>query len=280
MRVKPFLALIVQRVGLTLGVLTLFAAFAMQTLPVSAAPADDAFVRVVHASPAAGNVDVFVDGGKLLSNFAFGTVTGYVPVAAGPHRIQVAPAGKGIDAAVINQTVSVNAGVPYTVAAVGTGANNLGLTAFGDNNLMDASKANVRVYHLSPNAGPVNVAVGGNTVITALTYQNASDYLGVAPGSYTFNVTATSAGATVPVSVTLRAGTVNSVFAVGLFKGSPALKFVLATVNGVPGMPGTGSDPNATSSTPPVLPWVLGALGVLLIGAGTGARFFVGSRRK
>ena len=205
MRVKLLFAQIVQRVGLTLGVLTLFAAFAMQALPVSAAPADNAFVRVVHASPVAGNVDVFVDGGKLLSNFAFGTVTGYVPVAAGPHRIQVAPAGKGIDASVINQTVSVNAGVPYTVAAVGSAANNLGLAAFSDNNQMDPSKANVRVYHLSPNAGPVNVAVGGNTIITALTYQNASDYLGVAPGSYTFNVTATSAGATVPVSATLKA---------------------------------------------------------------------------
>jgi Domain of unknown function (DUF4397) len=280
MRVKQSLAMLVHRVALTLGVLTLFGVFAMQSLPAGAAAADNAFVRVVHASPAAGNVDVFVDGGKLLNNFAFGTVTGYVPVAAGPHRIQVAPAGRSIDASVINQTVSVNAGIPYTVAAVGTGASNLGLVAFGDNNLMDPSKANVRVYHLSPNAGPVNVAAGGNTVITALTYKNASDYLSVAPAAYTFNVTATDANATVPVSATLKAGTVNSVFAVGLFKGEPALKFVLATVNGVPGMPGTGSDPNAAQTTTPVLPWFLGAIGILLIGTGVGARYFVGNRQK
>jgi Domain of unknown function (DUF4397) len=271
--------LAVRSVAVKMGVLLLIAAFAVQALPVAAAPADTAFVRVVHASPAAGNVDVFVDGGKLLSNFAFGTVTGYVSVAAGPHRIQVAQTGKGIAASVIDQTVSVDAGAVYTVAAIGTDAKSFGLAAFSDNNLMDPSQAKVRVYHLSPNAGPVNVAAGGNTVITALTYKNASDYLSVAPAAYTFNVTATSANATVPIAATLSAGTVNSVFAVGLYKGSPALKFVLATVNGTPGMPGTGSDPRpvAPASTP-FLPGLLGILGLVLIGSGVAARRFVGKR--
>ncbi len=271
--------LALRHVAAKMGVLFLIAAFAVQTLPAMAAPAENAFVRVVHAAPAAGNVDVFVDGGKLLSNFAFSTVTGYVPVAAGPHRIQVAPAGKGIGGAVIDQTVSVDAGAVYTVAAIGADAKSFGLAAFSDNNLMDPSQAKVRVYHLSPNAGPVDVAAGGNKVITALTYKNASDYLSVAPAAYTFNVTATSANATVPVSATLSAGTVNSVFAVGLFKGSPALKFVLATVNGVPGMPGTGSDPRhvAPASTP-FLPGLLGITGLLLIGSGFAARRLVGKR--
>lgn len=271
--------LALRHVAAKMGVLFLIAAFAVQTLPAMAAPAENAFVRVVHAAPAAGNVDVFVDGGKLLSNFAFGTVTGYVPVAAGPHRIQVAPAGKGIGGAVIDQTVSVDAGAVYTVAAIGADAKSFGLAAFSDNNLMDPSQAKVRVYHLSPNAGPVDVAAGGNKVITALTYKNASDYLSVAPAAYTFNVTATSANATVPVSATLSAGTVNSVFAVGLFKGSPALKFVLATVNGVPGMPGTGSDPRSVApGSTPFLPGLLGITGLLLIGSGFAARRFVGKR--
>ncbi|MBA2395417.1 MAG: DUF4397 domain-containing protein [Ktedonobacteraceae bacterium] len=271
--------LALRHVAAKMGVLFLIAAFAVQTLPAMAAPAENAFVRVVHAAPAAGNVDVFVDGGKLLSNFAFGTVTGYVPVAAGPHRIQVAPAGKGIGGAVIDQTVSVDAGAVYTVAAIGADAKSFGLAAFSDNNLMDPSQAKVRVYHLSPNAGPVDVAAGGNKVITALTYKNASDYLSVAPAAYTFNVTATSANATVPVSATLSAGTVNSVFAVGLFKGSPALKFVLATVNGVPGMPGTGSDPRPVAPvSTPFLPGLLGITGLLLIGSGFAARRFVGKR--
>lgn len=260
-------------------------ALILWVLPLGRAAAQgNALVRVVHASPAAGNVDVFVDGGKLLSNFAFGTVTDYVSVAAGPHRIQVAPAGKGIDAAVINETVSVDADMAYTVAAIGDSAANLGLQAFVDNNQLSSGMAKVRVYHLSPNAGPVDIATGGKTVISGLTYKNASDYLSVPPGSYTFNVTATQANATVPVSATLQSGMVYSVFAVGLYKGTPALKFVVAAVSGVPGMPNTGSDPNAvpqSTATPAAQLWLFGLISLLaLAGLGIGARGIIVRRRR
>lgn len=134
---------------------------------------------------------------------------------------------------------------PITVAAIGTASTGFSLAAFADNNLLSGSMAKVRIYHLSPDAGPVNVAAGSSTVITGLTYKNASGYLTVPPGSYTFNVTATNSGAKVPVAATLSSGMVYSVLAVGLLSGSPALSFKLAAVAGVPGMPGTGSDPNA-----------------------------------
>lgn len=271
-----------RRLLVMVGVLTLLAFAGAQVLPVSAAGADNmAFVRVVHASPDAGTVDVFVDGAKLLSNFQFATVTNYVSVPAGAHKIQVAPAGKGMSAAVITQTVSVNAGVPYTVAALGTKASGFSLTAFADNNLISGGMAKVRVYHLSPDAGPVNVAVGGNTVISALTYQNASGYLTVPPGSYTFNVTATQVNATVPVAATLSANMITSVFAVGLLNGSPKLQFVAAQVAGVPGMPGTGSDPNpVTSNTQPLDLLLIGLLALGLVGTGAATRKVVVARQK
>lgn len=239
-----------------------------------AAPQQDAMVRVVHASPDAGSVDVFVDGTKLLTGFTFGTVTGYVPLAAGSHQIQVAPTGKGASAAVITQSVSVEGGMVYTVAAIGTSSTGYSLAAFVDNNSVSGNMASVRVYHLSPDAGPVDVATGGKTVISGLTYKNASSYLSVPGGSYTFNVTATDANATVPLSATLNGGMVYSVFAVGLLKGTPALAFKVASATGVPGMPNTGSNPNAVSTTqgPSLLPWLLGALLVLVIGGGVAVR--------
>jgi hypothetical protein len=189
-----------------------------------------AYVRVVHASPAAGAVDVYADGSKLLHDFTFGSVTGYVPVAAGSHRIQVAPNGKGPGASVIDVTISLHGGTYYTAAALGTKSSGFSLKAFVDNNCVPQGKAKVRVYHLSPNAGPVNVAVGGHTVLSDLTYHHASGYLKVAPGSYTFEVTAINPGVTIPLSAHLKAGYTNSVFAVGLYQGSPALQFVVAAV--------------------------------------------------
>ena len=283
MRGKFSLATLLHRSTLLLSILSLLACVVLQFTPASAAPADDmAYVRVVHAAPGAGTVDVFVDGKALLPNFAFGTVTGYVAVPAGPHKIQVAPAGKGIGASVITQTVTVSGGIPYTVAALGTAASGFSLAAFGDNNLISNNMARVRVYHLSPDAGPVNVATGGSTVISGLTYTNASGYLSVPGGAYTFNVTATQAGATVPVSATLTGGMVYSVFAVGLLKGTPALAFKLGAVAGVPGMPGTGSDPRPLThaGSNPLLPWFFGALALFFLGSSVVARRFALARQK
>ena len=260
MRGKNSFAMFVHRSTLLLGVLALLGCMVLQFTPASAASAADmAYVRVVHASPGAGTVDVFVDGATLLPGFTFGTVTGYVAVAAGSHKIQVAPAGKGIGASVITQTVTVSAGVPYTVAALGTAASGFSLAAFADNNLVSGNMAQVRVYHLSPDAGPVNVATGGSTVITGLTYTHASGYLSV-PG-----------------------GMVYSVFAVGLLKGTPALAFKLGAVAGVPGMPGTGSDPRPVThagSSNPLLPWFFGALALLLLSSSVVARRFAFARQK
>lgn len=269
MKLTQLLGHIVPRVGLMFGILAVFALWGGQVLPVSAD--NNAFVRVIHASPAAGPVDVFVDGSKLLTNFQFATVTGYVPVPAGAHKIQVAPTGKGAGKAVITQTVTVNAGVPYTVAALGTKASGFSLGAFGDDNIVSSGMAKLRVYHLSPDAGPVNLAISGKTVINGLSYQQSSGYLSVPAGSYIFNVTVTQAKVTVPVTADLKDGTVTSVFAVGLFRGTPKIRFVPAQLTGVPGMPGTGSDPHAlpATGTTPKVPtgWLLVIICTAVVGA-------------
>ena len=230
MFVKQSVATFVRRMLLGVGALALLVAF-MAAPHGSASAWSKAFVRVVHASPAAGTVDVYVDGSKLLDDFTFGSVTGYVPVAAGSHRIQVAPDGKGPGASVIDVTVSFSGGMYYTAAALGTASSGFSLKAFVDNNRVQDDRAKVRVYHLSPDAGPVNVAVGGTTVIHDLTYKHASGYLTVAPGAYTFKVTAVDYGVTIPIKAHLKEETVYSIFAVGLVEGSPSLQFVIAAFN-------------------------------------------------
>lgn len=227
MKLKQSVTNVVRCTLLLLGVIALMATFMVQSGTASA-HSGNAYVRVVHASPAAGPVDVYVDGSKLLNDFTFSSVTDYVAVPAGSHRIQVAPDGKGRGASVIDVTVWLNCGTYYTAAALGTKDSGFSLKAFVDHNWLPDSKAKVRVYHLSPNAGPVDVAVGGKTVISGLNYKHASGYLTVDPGSYKFDVTAVNAGVTIPLSAHLKEGYVYSVFAIGLYQGSPALQFAVA----------------------------------------------------
>lgn len=215
---------------LTLCILVLFIGMSGSAF---AAASATSLVRIVHAAPHTGNVDVFVDGKEILKNLAFGTVTNYSSVAAGEHTIKVAPAGKGIKAAIINQSGRIPSGHPLTIAAVETRERGLALWAFADDNTVKDGSAKVRVYHLSPNTGPVDVTVKGKKVITELGYRRSSDYLTVPAGSYTFNVHVVRANVTVPVTAMIKKGTVISVFAIGLYKGTPPLQFIVSTTPGV-----------------------------------------------
>jgi len=244
MKLKHPLALVLHCISLALVVFAFVALFGIQAR--SASAESPAFVRVVHASPAIGTADVFLDGTKLLSNFQFGTITGYATIPPGPHKVQIALIGKGAGAAVITQTLSVNPGIAYTVAALGASNTALSLAVFTDNNLLATGMAKVRVYHLSPGIGSVNVFNGSSMVISGLAYPQASNYLTLTAGSYTFNVTTTQSNATLPpVSLTLKANTVTSIIAVGVVNGTPQFQLITAEAQGLPGVPQTGSDPNA-----------------------------------
>src|SRR5579885_503700 len=186
MHVKRLLVKVVLRGSLMLSVLALLACFvAFSSSEVSAAP-QVGFARMIHASPSLGNVDVFVDGVKLPTSIAFGTVTAYTSVPAGSHRIQIASANKGVGAAVIDSRVTIAAQTNYTLAALGTTVTGFSLKTFADNNLLATGRnmTKVRVYQLSPNAGPVNVAARGIMPISGLAYPSASDYMTIPAGSY------------------------------------------------------------------------------------------------
>jgi uncharacterized protein DUF4397 len=269
-------ALLVRGILLALVVYTLVALFSIQARPASAE--SPAFVRIVHASPDIGTADVFLDGSKLLSNFQFGTVTGYATLPPGPHKVQIALIGKGVGAAVITQTLSVNPGIVYTVAALGATPSDLSLKVFTDNNLLSPGMAKVRVYHLSPGIGSVNVFEGKNMIVSGLGYPDASNYLTLQAGLHTFNAATTQSNTSLPsVSVTLQANTVTSIFAVGLINGTPQIQFVTAQAQGLPGVPPTGSDPgpNAVpgdSQSLTLWAWLPAILSIIVIGAAVATR--------
>ncbi len=260
---KLIYARLVRRVFLTFALLTLLLLLGIQALPASAA--SPSFVRLVNASPDVGTVDVFVDGAKFLGNTRFATVTDYLQLPAGHHNLQVALIGKGVGARVITQRLSVQPGTAYTVAAIGITTTGFSLQVFVDNNLMASGMAKVRVYHLSPGTGPLSIATGGLTIPGVLSYTQASKYLKLPAGLYTFTVSASRPSFSLPDQVTLKTDTVTSIFIVGVFHGTPPLTFVHEQVKGLPSMSGTGSDPNALPTNASLFT-LLASLGVLALG--------------
>lgn len=75
-------------------------------------------IRVWHLAAGAGNVDVFIDGEEALSDFEFEQNTDYIALDAGNHDIAVAPAGMGIDEAVITvDGFALGEGEQWTIIA-------------------------------------------------------------------------------------------------------------------------------------------------------------------
>lgn len=209
------------------------------------------FVRIIHASPDIGSADVFVDGQHMLSNFEFGTVTPYVTLSPGPHYVQVALIGRGPGAAAINQTITVNSGDVYTIAALGTQAQGFKLQIYNDNNQVVPGMAKMRVYDLSPDTALSSIVTNNNQVCGAMSYQDASAYIPLQSGAYHFNISTAQSSNSIPFSAKLNQNTITSIFAIGETHGTPKLQFVSTNVSGVPGMPGTGSDPNAPDPETP-----------------------------
>lgn len=178
----------------------------------------DACINVVHASPDAPNVDIYLDGQLALSNLAFGWYGGWVAVPAGDHQVQVAATGSAPDTAVIDTTVTVEAGAAYHIAATGFLAEITPQIYRADLGPIDEGNARVRVVHTVPDAPAVDVAVtGGDVLVPGLTFPEASEYLEVPAGSYDLEVRlAGTTDVALPLpGVALDASTVYEVFAIG-----------------------------------------------------------------
>ncbi|MBK0005578.1 MULTISPECIES: DUF4397 domain-containing protein [Priestia] len=164
--------------------------FAAETPPAAdERPAQNAEVRIVHASPDAPAVDIFVDDKALVEGAKFKDVSNSLPLSAGSHKVEVYEAKtKGTKDSIIEATLVVDGGKSYTVAAVNK-AENLELQAFTNNKQGMDGKASLRVAHLSPDAPAVNVGPkGADPLFKDLSFKSISGYQVVNPGSYDLSV--------------------------------------------------------------------------------------------
>ena len=194
---------------------------------VATAQASMAMVRVVHASPDAPAVDVLVDGNRAITDLVFGQATSYVDLPAGGHQVVVVPAGAGADAAVIQAGLELAAGRAYTVLAVGPLAQIEPLVLYDDRTPPMGRLAKVRFVHTAPDAPAVDIAVvGGPVLFGNVSFKEASAYLEAPAGTLDLEVRLAGTEAvvlTVP-GVTLEAGKVYTIAAIGLAAGTPPLQ--------------------------------------------------------
>jgi hypothetical protein len=233
-----------------IGLLASLGLVAMLATPVAAQ--DEAFVRVVHASPDAPNVDIWVDGEIVLSDVPFTAVSDYLTLPAGDYNIQVT--ATGATDPVIDADLTFEAGTSYTVAAIGALAD-ISATVLTDDRTTASGQAKLRVFHASPSApASVDVAVtDGPVLVEGLAYPEATDYLTVDPGTYALEIRAAGeADAALSLEASLEAG--ENYTAIAMDGGEAGVQVIVAT---------EGAEVPNTALAAPTAP--IAAIGLLFV---------------
>ena len=126
-------------------------------------------LRVIHAAPRAGNVDIFPAGATTaaVSNVAYGSATPYLTLPAGAVSFDIRAAGATGAPAFTTPSVTLAAGRSYSVIAAGRlgstdAADRFRVLAIAEDFADDPTRARVRVVHAGSDAPTVGIDVGND----------------------------------------------------------------------------------------------------------------------
>lgn len=135
-------------------------------VPVSAQGSSSAFVRIAHFAINVDEVDVYINGNlrSIGRDLGYGTATSWLVVPAGDFEIAVTPAGRSLNAAIIETTtLSLEADTRTTIVALGD-TRTTGVTAHiiaEDYADLPEYQARVTVLHAIPALGPIDMWADG-----------------------------------------------------------------------------------------------------------------------
>ncbi|MGN1401069.1 MAG: DUF4397 domain-containing protein [Bacillus sp. (in: firmicutes)] len=186
-------------------------------------------VRIMHATPDAGPVDIYVNGIRVLKEFPYKKVSEYIPLPQGRYQIDIYPAGNQTST-VISRRVEVENGKLYTLVATGAD-NQYKLVTFKDEPRTPPGEAKIRTIHVSQDAPAVDVAVKKADVVFAdLKPRQSSDYLNVTPMHLDLQVRPVGTSTSVlDLAVSLYPNTAYSIFVIGTVGGEKPLEALLLT---------------------------------------------------
>lgn len=162
-------------------------------------PKPQANLRVMHASPDAGLIDILLDNKKILRNFSYKDAIGFNQVDAGARNLKadtVITTTKPTATTLLNTTQNLAEGRYYTVIAANTAAALEPIVIDEDGSAPAAGQLRLRVVHAAPAAPAVDIYVATSQDITSATptvpnaaFKSISSALEIAAGKYFIRAT-------------------------------------------------------------------------------------------
>ncbi|MFS0781524.1 DUF4397 domain-containing protein [Bacillus sp. 1P06AnD] len=185
-------------------------------------------IRLLHAKPDGPNVDIYINGTRILKDFPYKKASDYLTIPAGKYQMDVYPAGDQTST-VASRKIDVEPSKLYTVAVAGIGTDNR-LLAFEDQPFVPHGESKFRFIHLSPDAPPVDVAVTHSDVVFEdIPFRKATDYIGVTPMELDLEIRPSGTKDVIlPLpNVSLKQDTPYTIYAVGTVEGSAPLEALM-----------------------------------------------------
>jgi hypothetical protein len=178
-------------------------------------------VKVVHASPDAPGVDLYVDNTLAGSGLEYPNNTGYLNIFSGTKNIKVNVSGTEVTA--IEGDLLFNAYKNYSVFAVDEVSNISPLVLEDDLTAPASGQSHVRFLHLSPDAPAVDITLTDGTVVFSnMSFKEYTPFTPLNAGSYDLQVRLAGTSTVVLElgSIMVQSGNIYTVFAKGFVSGS------------------------------------------------------------
>ncbi|WNF21400.1 DUF4397 domain-containing protein [Mesobacillus jeotgali] len=200
----------------------------MRSPSVTQSQSTSSMVRFLHGSPGVENVDIYVNGNRVLRDFSYKSNSSHMQLQPGKYQIDIYPAGDSVST-VISKKISVEPGRIYTAAIAGP-ANNLRLLTFEDSPQTPVGETKAKFIHLSPDAPAVDIAgKNGDVIFQNVSYKQASTYLALTPMTVTLEAKVAGTKNTVVTipDVKLEPNNAYTIVAVGTAKGEPPIEVLI-----------------------------------------------------
>jgi hypothetical protein len=191
---------------------------------------EDACVRVVHAAPGTGPVDVYVNDSPVAQGVTFGTSTNFVVLPSGDGRkVQVTTAGKAPgDGDLLDADIDLDGRGASEVVVTGDPDDLKATTAKLDLSPLPGGQGRLRIIHASTDAESVDIAIAdGQKLFEGVDFRDVTDYKTIDAGTYKLQV---KKGDTIALTgdATLDAGMVYDTIVVGRTADNTLALLILA----------------------------------------------------
>lgn len=187
-------------------------------------------VRILHASPNAPAIDIYVNGQRILQNITFKQYSNYISLPQGQYRFDVYPTNTQFSP-LFSAIVPATGGYVYTIAAAGNIAK-LQLLSFVDSTYLPYGEAKIRFVHLSSDAPAVDLAMKDSDILFPnVPFKQATEFLQVSPGSAHLDVLVMGMKNVILSlpDVKVEANKIYSVYMIGFTNKEPKLEALILT---------------------------------------------------